>query len=92
MKTPLRVTASGNAITGVVVGSRLRGVALVGGSAASSAIIYDNATQAGTPIFTIKALTNDYKSTDFGGDNYSFRTGLSVTLAGASAELYLFLD
>lgn len=89
----LRITASGDAIAGAVVGSRIRGVALAGGSTASSAIIYDAATAAGTPIHKIQALINDYKSTMFPNDSgLQLKTGLSVTLAGVAAELYLFLD
>lgn len=89
----LRITASGDAIAGAVVGSRIRGVALVGGSAASSAIIYDAATAAGTPIIKILALTTDFNNLIFPNDSgLQLRTGLSVTLAGASAELYVFLD
>ncbi len=92
MKT-LRVTSSGNAIAGVIAGSKLRGITLVGGSTDSSAIIYDAATQTGTPLVATKALTNDYKSTMLPGEQgLSFRTGLSVTIAGTGAELYLFLD
>jgi hypothetical protein len=89
----LEITASGNAIAGAVVGSRIRGVALVGGSAASSAVIYDAATAAGTPIITIKALTSDFKPMMFPNDSgLQLKTGLSVTMAGASAILYVFLD
>jgi len=89
----LRITASGNVIAGAAVGSRIRGVALVGGSAVSSAVIYDAATQAGTPIHTIAALVNDYKDTMFPNDTgLQLRVGLSVTMAGAGAVLYVFLD
>jgi hypothetical protein len=91
--TQIRITASGNAIAPAVVGSRIRGYALAGGSAASSAIIYDAATQAGTPIMKIQALINDFKPCMFPNDTgQQLRTGLSVTLAGAAAELYVFLD
>ena len=89
----LRITASGNAIAGAVIGSRIRGIALAGGSAASSAIVYDAATQAGTPVHKIQALINDYKESMFPNQTGLVLTnGLSVTLAGAAAELYVFLD
>ena len=89
----LEITASGNAIAGAVVGSRIRGVALVGGSAASSAVIYDAATATGTSKLTIKALTNDFKAVMFPNESgLQLNTALSVTMAGASAILYVFLD
>lgn len=89
----LEITASGNAIAGAVVGSRIRGIALAGGSAASSAIIYDAATAAGTPITKILALTNDFKCMMFSNDSgLQLNVGLSVTLVGTGAILFLFLD
>ncbi len=89
----LRITASGNAIAGAVVGSRLRGFALNGGSAASSAVIFDSATQTGVPIARIQASINDYTATMLPNDSgIRLNTGLSVTLTGAGAELYVFLN
>lgn len=89
----LRIIASGNMIAGALRGHQIRGVALAGGSAASSAVIFDEATQTGTPILRINSLINDYKSTMFTNDTgIQLKRGLSVTLTGAEAELYLFVS
>ncbi len=91
--TSLRITASVNAVAGVVVGSKFRGAVLVGGSAASSAIIFDATTQTGIPILTIAAPAGNSRPIMFPNESgLQFNVGCSITITGAGAELYLFLN
>ena len=93
----LRISASASAITGVTTGAtRIAKAWLVGGSAASTALVYDAATQSGTdvlglaaPIGTTSPQVELDSDADCGG--LLLKNGLSVTLTGTGAVLYLIV-
>lgn len=87
----LRVAASGNALSGRTM-TRVLGGFLVGGSDASSALIYDAATATGNAKFSLKAVANDMSSDVTFPTPLIFNTDISVTLAGTGAILYLMIE
>jgi len=84
------------AATPAQVGSgaiRVMKIALAGGSAASKAELKNAATDTGDILFTINALTNDYKSESFeeqGG--IPFPTALYAKPAGTGAIAYIWWE
>lgn len=68
----------------------IQAVTLVAGSAASTATLYDAATQTGTPLWEAKAPANESASVSF-PSGLKLGTGLSLTLAGTGAVAYVAL-
>ena len=86
----LRIAASANNVY-AHPGARVLGAILVGGSDASSALIYDALTAAGTDRMSIKSVANDCRQIGF-KTPLVFNTGISITLAGTGAVLYLLIE
>lgn len=86
----LRIAASANNIYSHSAIKVLGGF-LVAGSDAASALIYDALTAAGTDKFSIKAVATDMNEIIF-PQPFILSTGLSVTLTGTGAVLYLFIE
>lgn len=85
-----RVSASGAVASAA---ARVFGILLMGGSAASSLKLTDDANGSGTAVINVKALTNDatfFDFTPFGG--IAFATAVYATLAGAAAEAYVWWE
>lgn len=87
----LRIAASANNIY-AHPGMRILGGWLVGGSGDSSALIYDALTAAGVDKIYLKALTNTTSPQLVFPTPFMFNLGLSVTLAGTGAVLYLMVE
>lgn len=84
-----KVTASADA---VLAGRRVvNKIILNGGSAASTVIVFDGATQAspGIDIGKLSSVIGDTKELDFGDEGYAFENGLSLTIAGTGAVVYI---
>lgn len=86
-----KVTASGDA---VLAGRRtVKRIVLAGGSANSSVIVFDGATQAGgTDIGKLQSVIGDTREMvfgDFDDQGYIFENGISMTIAGAGAIVYI---
>lgn len=74
-------------------GIRVVKIALLGGSAASKCELFNTTDGSGTAIFTINALTNDYKSEDFynvGG--LAFSTALYVKPTGTVCIAHIWFE
>jgi hypothetical protein len=72
--------------------TKVVGAYLVGGSVASSALIYDALTVTGTDKLSLKAAidtTSPYLN--FGALGITFKTGVTVDITGAGAVLYLVI-
>lgn len=90
MYIPKKITASGDAT--FAKRTRLQKVVLVGGSADSSVIVFDGATQAGgTDIGKIAAKAGDTRELCLDG-YVSGDGGMSFTVAGTGAVVYLYTD
>lgn len=82
--------------TPAAVGSgtvRVMKIAIAGGSAASKCELKNAATDTGDVLFTINALTNDYKETSFeevGG--IPFSVGCFAKPAGTAALVYIWYE
>lgn len=85
----LRVAASGDAVVSRQF-TKVCGFVLVAAAANATATIYDAATQAGTAKLTMAALANSQEQTEVEG--VPFKNGISVTLGGAGAILYIMVE
>lgn len=86
----IRIAADDNDV-GLAPFTKVFGAYLVGGSGASSALVYDSLTVTGTDKFSLKAAidtVSPYLSFDAG---VPFREGISVDITGTGAVLYLLV-
>lgn len=87
MSTLTRLTGTGQAKTGM---GSLRSVALQGGSANSTVVVYDNTSAAGTVLISLAALANDSATWTSGSATGAYVTkGLHAVLAGTAATVTL---
>lgn len=92
-----KITASTNAVFGIK--TRIYGARLVSAAATSSALLFDAATQAGDEFLQL-VVTKGSGEAHPGSDSerytakggFDLLTDLSVTLAGASAVLYVYYE
>ena len=77
---------------GVLVGKyKIVAFYLAGGTANSTAIVYDNeSAQSGDEVIKIMALANDGNGINLGKASPTVSKGVSVTMAGTGAVLYIF--
>lgn len=87
----IRVAASANDIYAHPM-ARIKGLWLFGGSADSSALIFDAATATGTDKISINTLAKTTSQQMIFETPVLFETGISVTLAGTGAVLYLMVE
>lgn len=87
------VTAASPAQVGITGVRRLMAVSLAGGSAASKVEFKNAATDTGTVLFTLNALTNDNKFVDFSDlGGILFDTAIFCKPAGTGAIAYVWFD
>lgn len=87
-----RITASDDNID-VQNFASLQLAVLIGGSAASTAILFDGQTQAaGTNVGMLAAVIGGSCVVPFDCGEFAFKNGCSVTLAGTGAVLYLYFE
>lgn len=85
-----KITASNDDID-VSDFSSLKKAVLNGGSANSTAIIFDGRTQSGgIDVLKLSAIIADTADVDFEDGELPLKNGCSVTLAGTGAVLYLY--
>jgi len=84
-----KVTASGDAV--LAGRTTISKIVLNGGSAASTLIIFDGATQAepGIDVGKLSAVIGDTKELCYDGGQV-FPNGISLTLVGAGAVAYIY--
>lgn len=83
MSNLARTTSTATVKTGK---GSLRSVALQGGSANSTVLIYDNTSAAGTVLISLAAVTGSSAVwTSGSGDGAYFTTGLHAVLSGTGA-------
>lgn len=89
-----RIAASADAIAVFRKGTVIVGAYLVGGSGDSSALLFDKAAASGgTDFLSLKALTNTQSpQVTLPGGGKRLNIGLSVTLAGTGAVLYVMVE
>lgn len=86
-----RIAADTNAA--LPVGTVIRGVALFGGSDATSVKLYEAATVTGTDFFALNTPTADTREVMFPGAGKKLLTNaLSVDITGTAAVAYIFYD
>lgn len=86
----IRVAASADGVTTRDF-TRVKGFLLVAAAANVTASIFDADTQTGTAKLTMAALAATQEGVMFPGD-VPFKNGVSVTLTGAGAILYVMVE
>ena len=87
------VVISSSAQIGVTGERKIWKVCLAGGSAASKLELKNAATDTGDVLFTLNALTNDYKSESFSDvGSIPFSTACYAKLSGTGALAYVWYE
>lgn len=81
------ITSSTNAV--LTGRNKLAYVVLTAGNEAASAILYDSLTQTGDKVVTIKTEAGKTQSCSV---EVLLKNGLSVTLSGSGALLYIYFE
>lgn len=87
----IRVAASADAVI-TRKDTKIVGAYIVGGSANSVAKIFDEVTQSGTERLGLSSLANHQSPCVHLEQGILFRKGVSVTLTGIGAVLYLLIE
>lgn len=87
----IRVAASANAVNSLAPNTIVYGAILTAAAADASVLIYDALTAAGTDKLSLATLAKTSSQQVCIDDGVQFKKGISVTITGAGAVLYLII-